>query len=340
LIPYRPLEEEIMERLDRVGIYPAAGALPGGTSWAETLEAEEFGDVLRSAMREEYADASVEEMGDALVNVLDSMSPAEAFNFSSALDRIGKSASRLTSDPTFIQIARTAAPIAGGALGTMVGGPVGTALGSKLGSLAVSALPARAASPSAGAKPVAAAPVPGTAAMPPPGMPPPAAAAPGVVASLPGAAAMPPPGMPPPAAATPVAAPPEPGAARTPRSEIPLALGPASSVAGGSAAAAQCLVLTQHPDVLCCLLATALGHHGRQQVSGLPVAQLLGMLSQVIGQAAADADELMYLGQQADAAESVLENASASSVLSLYTDLLGADNLELAEAAGWYGPGL
>ena len=304
-----------MERLDRDGIYPAVGALPGGASWAEALEAEEFGDVLRSAMREEYADAGVEEMGDALVNVLDSMSPAEAFNFSSALNRIGKSASRLTSDPTFIQIARTAAPIAGGALGTMVGGPVGTALGSKLGSLAVSALPARATSPSVDAKPVAAAPVPG-------------------------AAAMPPPGMPPSAAATPVAAAPEPGAGRTPQSEIPPALGPASSVAGGSAAAAQGLVLTQHPDVLCCLLATALGHHGRQQVSGLPVAQLLGMLSQVIGQAAADADELMYLGQQADAAESVLEDASASSVRSLYTDLLGADNLELAEAAGWYGPGL
>jgi hypothetical protein len=315
LLPYRALEEEIMEPLDRDGIYLGVGVLQEGASWAEALEAEEFGDVLRSAMREEYADASVEEMGDALVNVLDSMSPAEAFNFSSALNRIGKSASRLTSDPTFMQIARTAAPMAGGALGTMVGGPVGTALGSKLGSLAVSALPARAASPSAGAKPVAAAPVPGTAAMPSPGMPPPAAA-------------------------TPVAAAPEPGAARTPPAEIPPALGPASSVAGGSAAAAQGLVLTQHPDVLCCLLATALGHHGCREVSGLPVAQLLGMLSQVIGQAAADADELMYLGQQADAAESVIEDASASSMRSLYTDLLGADNLELAAAAGWNGPGL
>ena len=61
------------------------------------------------------------------------------------------------------------------------------------------------------------------------------------------------------------------------------------------------------------------------------------MLSQVFGQAAADADELMYLEQQADATESVLEDAPAGSVRSLYTDLLGADNLELAEAAEWDG---
>ena len=47
----------------------------------------------------------------------------------------------------------------------------------------------------------------------------------------------------------------------------------------------------------------------------------------------------MYLGQQADAAESVLEDAPAGSVRSLYTDLLGADNLELAEAAEWDGLG-
>jgi hypothetical protein len=108
-------------------------------------------------------------------------------------------------------------------------------------------------------------------------------------------------------------------------------------VAGGSAAAAQGVVLTQHPDVLRALLATALGQHGRQQVSGIPVAQLLALLSQVLGRAAADADELMYLEQHADAAEGVLEGVPADSLRSLYTDLVGADNLELAEAAGWDG---
>jgi hypothetical protein len=112
---------------------------------------------------------------------------------------------------------------------------------------------------------------------------------------------------------------------------------PASAVAGGSAAAAQALVLTQQPDVLRSLLAAALGQHGRQQVSGLPAARVIDLYSQVLGQAAADADELMYLGQQADDAESVFEDAPGSSVRSLYTDLLGADNLELAEAAEWDG---
>jgi len=108
-------------------------------------------------------------------------------------------------------------------------------------------------------------------------------------------------------------------------------------VAGGSAAAAQGVVLTQHPDVLRALLATSLGQHGRQQVSGIPNAQLLGLLSQVMGRAAADADELMYLEQHADAAEGVLEGAPAESLGSLYTDLVGADNQELAEAAEWDG---
>jgi hypothetical protein len=110
--------------------------------------------------------------------------------------------------------------------------------------------------------------------------------------------------------------------------------GPASPVAGGSAAAAQGLVLTQQPDVLRSLLATALGQHGRQSISGVPVPAVLGLLSQVFGKAAADADELMYLGQPGTA-ESVLDDAPADAPESLYADLLGADNLELAETAGW-----
>ncbi len=63
------------------------------------------------------------------------------------------------------------------------------------------------------------------------------------------------------------------------------------------------------------------------------------MLSQVIGQAAADADELMYLEQQqAEAMESAPDGAPAA-LRSLYPDLLGADNLELAEAAELDGLG-
>jgi hypothetical protein len=112
---------------------------------------------------------------------------------------------------------------------------------------------------------------------------------------------------------------------------------PAFSVAGGSAAAARALVLTQQPDVLRSLLATALGQYGRKEASGVPAAQVITLFRDVVEQAAADADELMYLDQQADAAESVREDPPAGSVRALYTDLLGADNLELGEAAGLEG---
>src|SRR5215467_3412974 len=129
----------MVQRLD--DRYPAVGGLLGEVAWAQTMRPEELADVFRSALRAEYADASDAEMGEALENVLDSMSAAEAFNFGSALSQISKSASKLMSDPTFAQIVKTAAPIAGGALGTVIGGPVGTALGTQLGSLAAQALP-------------------------------------------------------------------------------------------------------------------------------------------------------------------------------------------------------
>ena len=276
-----------MERFDPSGISHPWGGLADEGGWIGDLEAEDLADVLRSAMREEYADASDEEIGDAHANVLDSVSPAEAINFASVLNRIGKSASQLVSDPTFASVAGTALPILGGAAGTLVGGPAGTAVGTALARAATSALPAQPAPRAAPARPAAAAPAPST------------------------------------AVAAPVISPPSPG--------------PTSAVAGGSAAAAQGLVLTQQPDVLRSSLATALGQHGRKQVSGVPAAQLLGLLSQVFGQAAADADELTYLEQQADDAESVPGDPPASSLRSLYADLLGADNFELAEAAGLDG---
>jgi hypothetical protein len=276
----------MVRRLDDSGRYPAVGTLLGEAAWAGTLSTGELADVFRSSLREEYADASDAEMGDALENVLDSMSAAEAFNFGSALSQIGKSASSLVRDPTFQQIVRTAAPIAGSVAGAYFGMP---GLGRELGNLAAQALPAPAAPPTPAARPA------------PPAPAPPAPQRPAV------------PGPAPPAPA------------------------PASSVAGGSAAAAQGLVLTQQPEVLRSLLATALGQQGRQQVSGIPVGQILRMFGQAIEQAAADADELMYLGQQPDAAESAAEAASPGSVRALYADLLGADNLEFAEAAGWEG---
>ena len=316
----------MLRRLD--DRYSAVGGLVGEVAWAQTLSPEELADVFRSALRAEYADASEAEMGDALENVLDSMSAAEAFNFGSALSQISKSASKLMSDPTFAQIVKTAAPIAGGALGTVIGGPVGTALGTQLGSLAAQALPTPAV-PRAPAAPPA----------PPPPPPPelPAPAAPAAPAPVP---AVPPAAPPLPALSAP-AAPAAPAPVPVVPPASPSQAGPApagaSSVAGGSAAAAQGLVLSQQPEVLRSLLATALGRHGRQQVSGVPVAQLLTLFSQVIGQAAADADELMYLEQQPDAAEGIVEDVPSAQVRELYADLLGADNLDFAEAAGWEG---
>ncbi len=307
-----------MRSPDESGTYLGAGTRTKEALWAAGLSGEELADVLRSALHERYADASDEEMDDALANVLDSMSPAEAFNFASALHRIGTGAGQLISDPAFASIARTALPVLGGAAGTIIGGPVGTALGSKLGSLAASALPTHPAPPPAPAAGAAA---------------PPAAAAPLAAAAPASPAVMSPaPGIPAPGA----------GAAAVSAPDVPAMAPPSppdssSPVTAGSAAAAQGLVLTQQPDVLRSLLATALGVHGSQTVSGIPVAQVLGLLSQVFGKAAADADELMYLGHQPDAAEDAAENDPAESANSLYTDLLGADNLELAAATGWDG---
>jgi hypothetical protein len=288
-----------VRRPDDSGAYPVASAFAGETGWAEVPGTNELADALRSALRERYADASDEEVGDALADVFDSMSPAEAFNFASALHRIGKSAGQLVSDPAFVAVAQTALPVLGGAAGTMIGGPVGTALGSQLGSLAAGALPARPARLAA---------------------PAPATAPPTAVASA--------------LSAPPAPAPPGPPAV-SPLENPPLPSASAPQVKGGSAAAAQGLVLTQQPDVLRSLLATSLGEHGRQTVSGIPVAQVLALLSQVFGKAAADADELMYLGQEAGAAESIPADAPADSADWLYADLLGADNLELAEVADW-----
>ena len=223
---------------------------------------------------------------DALAEVLDSMSAAEAFSFAKALKQIQRTAGKVVSDPVFKQVAGTALPIATGALGTLVGGPVGTALGSSLGRAAAGAL-------TGGGRGGA-----GVAGI--------AQAIPGIAGAIPGLAGA------------------IPGLAR------------AVPVAGGSAAAAQGLVLTQQPDVLKSLLALSLGQHGKTSVNGVPVAKVMNMLSSVFGQAAADADELMYLGETegaADSDESYETDAGPPvSGRELYTILLDADNAELAEA--------
>src|SRR5438034_2191943 len=177
MVPYRALYgRRTVTHPDR-GVYSAVRDLAGDAGWAEASEAWELTDALRSALRPEYADASDAEMADALGNVLESMSPAEAFDFGSALSQITNSAKKLASDPAFVQVVKTAVPIAAGVLGTVYGGPAGGAVLSQLGNLAVSGLGPSPAPPPAAPPPAAAAPPPVTPA-PPVATPPPAVAAP------------------------------------------------------------------------------------------------------------------------------------------------------------------
>src|SRR6476646_2771156 len=89
------------------------------------VDVEDRGGVLADALSDDYADAEAEAFDDALAEVLDSMSAAEAFSFAKALKQIERTAGKVVSDPVFKQVAGTALPIAGGALGTLVGGGAG-----------------------------------------------------------------------------------------------------------------------------------------------------------------------------------------------------------------------
>jgi hypothetical protein len=240
------------------------------------LEAEVLGlgEVLREALREDYADAPAEEMEDALANVFELMTPAESFNFAKALRQVEKGGSQVLADPALGQIATTALPLAGAAVGTAYGGPAGTAIGSGLGGAAAKALSAK---PTPAARP----------------------------------------------------------------GPTPMPSTPTSPVAAGSPAAARGLILTQQPEVLKSLLALALGKHGRRSVDGVPVGAVMNLLSTVFGQAAAEADELMYSGEVAPSylpdgdSESQADRAApADRADALYTTLLDAENEDLTEAVG------
>jgi hypothetical protein len=269
-------------------------------------------NALRNALHEDYADAPDEDVEQILIDMLDTMGPAEAFNFSSAISSIGRSASSLLSDPTVASIARTALPVAGGTLGTAIGGPLGAAVGSRLGGLAAGGISTRTPTTPRPMTPTTVPVVPAPVAVPtvapfqPAAPAAPAAAAPAVVAE-PAAPAVP----------AVVAASPAPATA---------------PVAAGSDAAKKALVLIRQRQIPQSLLATAIGQYGRQQVAGVPVAQVLGTLSQLLGEAAADADELAYLSR-------ITGDAGSESDIEgdLYEVLLDADDLELADAyyQGW-----
>ncbi|HEY3260140.1 MAG TPA: hypothetical protein VGJ95_07700 [Pseudonocardiaceae bacterium] len=116
---------------------------PSEDDWDE--EWPRLAGVLGDALHERYAGADPEELAEALDNVLDSMSAAEAASFTNALKQIERASGRLLADPAVGRIAGTALPLGGSALGTVIGGPAGTAIGSGLGQAAAKAL--------AGAKP-------------------------------------------------------------------------------------------------------------------------------------------------------------------------------------------
>jgi hypothetical protein len=110
----------------------------------------------------------------------------------------------------------------------------------------------------------------------------------------------------------------------------------AAPKAGGSIPAAQGLLLTQSSQVLPHLVAAALGAQGRQSINGVPVGAVLSMLSTLFGQAAADADELMYASNGFDGeAELRMDPASpADRAQALYTAFIDAENEDLADEVG------
>lgn len=124
----------------------------------DELDDAQLAETFRGVLREDYAGADPEEVEDALFSVLDSLTPAESFNFAKALSQIEKGASRTLQDPAVAQAVQAGAPIAGGALGTVVGGPLGAAVGSGLGRAAAGAL--------GGGRPAAPPPAPATTAPP------------------------------------------------------------------------------------------------------------------------------------------------------------------------------
>jgi len=111
---------------------------PPEDDWYE--ERPRVAGVLGDALHERYAGADPEELEEALDNVLDSMSAAEALNFTNALKQIERASGQLLASPAAGRIAGTALPLAGTALGTVIGGPAGTAIGSGLGQAAAKAL--------------------------------------------------------------------------------------------------------------------------------------------------------------------------------------------------------
>lgn len=90
-----------------------------------------YQDLIREEVAPEFQALSDEEIDLMLSEVLSSMSPEEIEGFWGSLKRFARRAGR-----TLVRAAPKILPVAGGALGTLIGGPAGTAIGAKLGGLA------------------------------------------------------------------------------------------------------------------------------------------------------------------------------------------------------------
>src|SRR5829696_146442 len=88
-----------------------------------------WGDSLRAALSEELAETASADEVDALIgDLMESLTPAEAFNLGKAMTGAQQGAAAVLSNRTVGQIAQTALPLAG----TLMAGPGGTMLGAGL----------------------------------------------------------------------------------------------------------------------------------------------------------------------------------------------------------------
>ncbi|MGH9214706.1 MAG: hypothetical protein ACRDZS_00480 [Acidimicrobiales bacterium] len=209
----------------------------------------DLGDAFRDVLHEDYAALSPEETDQALLDVFDSLTPAESFSFAKALGQVQKGTMDTLTNPAFQQLAL---PV----VGTALGGPVGGTLAGAAGK-ALAGSPATSPAASATAPPIA-------------------------------------------------------GATRPP-----------------GTAAKRALVASYLPVVQQALLAGALREHGRKTVSGVPVNEVMKMFSALLGQAAAEADELSEAGEEESAY--LLDDHEA-----LYDSLIGAEDEDLSDVAGMF----
>lgn len=193
------------------------------------------------------------------------LAPADAENFLNSLKDVGRNIQKAASSKEFKGIVGTAAPIAGGAIGTYFGGPVGMQVGAQLGSVAGQAVTGGGMSGAFPAHNLASAPVgisPGTHAGANQG-------AAGAAPSLGGVTA---------------------GIGIAP---------PVGDVAAGSSAAAQLLSVIRNPAFVASLLSLAMGANGAPTVpvgtlgTAVPVGAMMNLTRTLINRATEDAEEIL-----------------------------------------------